>query len=501
MNKEKIFIKSVNWIGDAVMTLPTIETIKKGFKHCTLSILCKPSIAQIYQNSPFIDKIINYDKNTKTLLGRISLSWKLRNEGFTKAFLLQNAFDAALVSYMAGIPERIGYDRDSRGWMLTTKIPYAKEDRKIHHIDYFLNIPAYEGIKHYNKEPWIYLNLDERIRAREKIHVLSRPILGISPGAAFGETKRWRVERFAEVAKWFITKTSGSVILFSDDPLDKVVYEIDRSLENNKLSLAGQTSVRELIGIISECDLFLTNDSGPQHLARAVMTPTVSIFASTSPLLTGYNDLGFRNITSRVKCSPCFKKTCPRGDLACINDITSDEVFFEVNSILPVKRAVFFDRDGTLCDDANYLCRWEDFRLFENISELRRLKKAGFLLIGISNQSGIARGIINEDFVKEVHQLFIDKFGFDDFLYCPHHPDEHCSCRKPEPGMLLKARARHKISLKDSYFVGDKESDMLTALSVGAKGILLGNCIPESVNKHGILCANNLKEVVDLILK
>ncbi|MCX8069595.1 MAG: lipopolysaccharide heptosyltransferase II [Thermodesulfovibrionales bacterium] len=500
MEKEKIFIKSVNWIGDAVMTLPTIETIKKGFKDCSLSILCKSPIAQIYENSPFIDNIINYNKKDKGIFGRIALSWKLRKERFTRAFLLQNAFDAALVSYMAGIPKRIGYERDSRGWLLTSKIPYNKEDRKIHHIDYFLNIPAYEGIKYHNKEPWIYLKLDERLKARDKIKELSRPILGISPGAAFGETKRWKMERFAEVAKWFITKTSGSVILFSDDPFDKIVYEIDRSLETNKLSLAGQTTVRDLIALISECDLFLTNDSGPHHIAKAVMTPTVSIFASTSPLLTGYNDIGFIPVTSKVNCSPCFKKTCLRGDLACIYDITSDEVFFELDSILPSQKAFFFDRDGTLCDDANYLCKWEDFRLFENISELMRLKEAGFLLIGISNQSGIARGIIKEDFVKEVNQLFIDKYGFDDFYYCPHHPNDHCSCRKPEPGMLLKARAKYKINLKGSFFVGDKESDMLTALSVGAKGILLGTSVPESLKKYGILCVKDIRELVNMIL-
>jgi len=497
-SKEKILLRTVNWIGDAVMTLPTIETIKKGFKDCSMTILCKPSIGEVYKGSPFIDKIIEYSARDRRLLGKIPLSLRLRKENFTSAFLLQNAFDSALIAFMAGIPKRIGYDRDSRGWMLTSKVPYNMEDRKIHHIDYFLNIPAFEGLKIQSKSPWIYLSFDERIRARERLKGLKRPFLGISAGAAFGETKRWRHERFAEVADWFIKKTSGSVILFSDDPLDRTVYEIDKSLTSNKLSLAGKTTVRELIALISECDVFLTNDSGPMHLARAVMTPTVSIFASTSPYLTGYFDKGFCTITSKVNCSPCFKRVCPRGDLKCINSVTSDEVFFELSSLIPNKKAVFFDRDGTLCDDANYLCRWDDFKLFKNISELQRLKDKGFLLIGISNQSGIARGIVKEDFVKEVHQLFMNKYGFDDFYYCPHHPDEHCQCRKPEPGMLLSARAKYNIDLKNSFLVGDKESDILTAQSVGVKGIFLSNL--ETVPIPDTLVAKNLKEVVDLIL-
>ena len=121
-------------------------------------------------------------------------------------------------------------------------------------------------------------------------------------------------------------------------------------------------------------------------------------------------------------------------------------------------------------------------------------------LIGISNQSGIARGIVDEGFVKDVNNMFMKEYGFDDFYYCPHHPDEHCPCRKPEPEMLLRARAQHGINLKKSYVVGDKEADMLLAKAVGAKGILVQTGeLKESQDADFI--AKNLTEAVNWIIK
>ena len=167
--------------------------------------------------------------------------------------------------------------------------------------------------------------------------------------------------------------------------------------------------------------------------------------------------------------------------------------------MLPHVPAVFFDRDGTLNRDGGYINNFDNFHVFEDIEQLRLLKEKGFLLIGISNQSGIARGIVNETFVKAANKVFIDKYGFDDFYYCPHHPDERCECRKPEPEMLLRARAGHKIDLKKSYIVGDKEADMLLAKAVGAKAVLVQTGkLRES--PHADFTAKNLTETVKWIL-
>ena len=128
------------------------------------------------------------------------------------------------------------------------------------------------------------------------------------------------------------------------------------------------------------------------------------------------------------------------------------------------------------------------------------LKEKGFKLIGITNQSGIAKGIVNEEFVKEINSVFIKQYGFDDFYYCPHNPDDHCPCRKPEPEMLLRARVKHRIDLKKSFVVGDKEADMLLAEAVGAKGILVQTGEAKE-SQYADFIAKDLKEAVDWILE
>ena len=270
------------------------------------------------------------------------------------------------------------------------------------------------------------------------------------------------------------------------------------------MNLAGKTSLRELISLISECDVFVTNDSGPLHISYAVGTPMVAIFGSTDPELTGppSGTIGNSNlvVTHKFSCSPCFERTCRNNDLRCMYAITSDDVYLGIKKVLPNKPAVFFDRDGTLCKDNGYLSRYEDLKIFPEVDTVPILKERGFKLIGVSNQSGIARGLIREDFVREVNTIFIERYGFDDFYYCPHHPAEHCPCRKPEPGMVLSARAQHGINLKKSFVVGDKESDMLLAKAIGAKGIFVKTG-QDKESASADYEAGNLKEAVDFIIR
>jgi len=380
------------------------------------------------------------------------------------------------------------------------------------------------------------MSIDERLSARKMLSGLTRPVLGINPGATYGSSKRWIPQGFAEVAYWFIAETGGSIVIFGSkneaDIANEIQYLIKRqalSVEykengingraysakqepyktesqkfntNHLLNLAGKTTVRELTGLISECDIFITNDSGPMHIAYAAGTPLIVIFGSTSPELTGPPTAGSVVLKADSTCSPCFERVCTNknNDMRCMYAIESEDVYFAVKKLLPSKKAVFFDRDGTLCKDADYMNKWEDFEAFPEIENLSRLKEKGFMLIGISNQSGIARGIVDEDFTKEVNKVFIDKYGFDDFYYCPHHPDDHCHCRKPEPAMLFRARAEHKINLKESYVVGDKDADMLLAKAVGAKAILIKTG-KQQESEHADFVANNINDAVDFILR
>lgn len=546
---ENILVRGVNWIGDAVMTLPALKGLRKAYPEARVSLLVKPFVAAIFENNPVIDEIILYEKEFEGLIGKLKLAGKLRKGGFSRAILFQNAFDAAIITFLARIPERIGYDRDNRRMFLTKPIPFNNDDRKLHHIDYYLKLLVSAGIPvDYDRPnppsppfaeggnlsdpflergsrggvyPWIYLSLEERLAARDTLSRFRRPILGMNPGAAYGSAKRWLPGRFAEVANWFIRDTGGSVVIFGGEKEIEVTQEIEFLVRNKSgtlplhppldkgeqgggglsvLNLAGKTSLRELIAMISECDVFLSNDSGPMHIAYAVGSPLVALFGSTSPELTGPAGRGSAVIRPDTDCSPCFERTCKDKDIRCMYDITSDDVYLAIKGLLPGEPAVFFDRDGTLCEDVDYLSRREDFRLLPGVEDLVRLKDGGYRLIGVTNQSGIARGLVEESFVREINDVFVTRFGFDDFFFCPHHPDEHCGCRKPEPQMLCEARYEHGVDLRKSFVVGDKDSDMILAKSVGARAVLVRTG-RQSDSPHADFVASGLKEAVDFILE
>jgi heptosyltransferase-2 len=527
---KNLLVRGVNWIGDAVMTLPALRALRKALPEAKISLLVKPWVSAIFERDPNVDEIIPYNDVHRSIFGKMKLSRMLNKKGFSCAILFQNAFDAAFITFLAGIKERAGYNRDGRGFLLTEAVKVPQKETNMHHIYYYLNLLEQLGIDAKYSDPYIYLSLDERLFARNLLKEMKRPILGINPGAEYGAAKRWFPERFAEIASWFIKDTNGSVVIFGskkeEDISQRIEYFINQQQSEKQskeqsavnihqsfnsslitrhslLNLAGKTSLRELISLISECDVFVTNDSGPLHISYAVGTPMVAIFGSTDPELTGppSSTIGNSNlvVTHKFSCSPCFERTCRNNDLRCMYAITSDDVYLGIKKILPGRSAVFFDRDGTLCRDVGYLDKYDDFQIVTDIDTVRLLKERGFKLIGVSNQSGIARGLIREDFVREVNTIFIERYGFDDFYYCPHHPEEHCPCRKPEPGMVLSARAQHGINLKKSFVVGDKESDMLLAKAIGAKGIFVKTG-QDKESASADYEAGNLKEAVNFII-
>ncbi len=445
----------------------------------------------------------------------------LRERDFQTAILLQNAFDAALTTWLARIPERIGYSRDMRRLLLTKAVPVRKARGKgqgsgvrgpdeRHHVYYYLNLLKESlNIEPKDIEPQIHLKEEETKEAKTLLNSqLSTPdpklLIGINPGAAYGSAKRWLPERFAEVIRRVITELNGRVILFGSKAEIEIANEITSHFSlptSHFLNLAGKTDLRQLAALISECDAFVTNDSGPMHMASALLVPVVAVFGSTDSAATGPFGEGHKIVNKNLSCSPCMERECPEKHLKCMTDITTDDVFSALKEILPEQKAVFLDRDGTLNEDTGYLNSFSNLRIFEGVKEsLNRLKNAGFKLIGITNQSGIARGIVSEEFVRACNDYLQKTLGIDDFYYCPHHPDEKCPCRKPGTRLVRKARLNHHINFKTSYVIGDKSLDVLLAKAVGAKGILVQTG-HDMESEHADFIAKNLTEAADWILK
>ena len=517
---DRILIRGVNWIGDAVMTLPAIRAVRRAFPDARISLLVKPWVAEIFKGSPDIDEIILYDEQCKGVIGKLKLARVLRRKKFDKAFLLQNAFDAALTAWLAGIPERIGYKRDYRSLLLTKAISVKRNVAGEHQVYYYLNLLKEAGIKPVTAEPYIYLSDEEREHARALLNLspitphplpitpYPSPLIGINPGATYGSAKRWPAEHFAGLILRIINELDGRAIIFGSpaevEIADEIVKQLgtqNSELKTHILNMTDRTNLRELAALISECDAFVTNDSGPMHIAAALHVPTVALFGSTDSAATGPFGDGHKIITKKLSCSPCLERECPEGHLKCMTEISPEEVFSAIKDLLPKEKAIFLDKDGTLIEDMHYLNTFDKLRILPNVkASLKRLKDAGFMLIGITNQSGIARGFIEEKFVKDSNAYLQKELGIDDFYYCPHHPDERCSCRKPEALLMLKARLKHRIDFKASYVIGDKESDVMLGMRTGAKGILLAPVLyPENTSASYI--AKGLDDAVNWILE
>ena len=489
------------------------------YPHSEITLLIKEWVEGIFEQNPGIDRIIFYDKRFNGITGKIKGAQELKRYNFQKTILLQNAFDAAILSYFADIPERIGYDRDGRGFLLSRAIPCSPEVKGLHHILYYLELLKSAGIKTIYRHPWIYMSTEERKKAMQETEKLRRPLIVINPGATYGSAKRWPSTYFSELINILLKELDATIVIIGSKKETLITEEILNEIAHDCIETrriinkSGKTTLRELIRLIYASDVLVTNDSGPMHIGYALGVPVVALFGSTSPELTGplsyvnperYGfeaDIEFsandRVLNKALSCSPCFKRECPQGEPPCLQKILPDEVFDCIRELLPWRKAVFFDRDGTLCHDPGYLNRWEDFRIYPEARELKKIKAMGYLLIGVTNQSGIARGLTEREFVEKVNSVFVDEYGFDGFYYCPHHPDDMCACRKPSPGLLFKAQAEFGIDLRKSFVVGDKVSDMELAESVGAEGILIKT---DSLYRYkNFKVCNNIKEAAKYI--
>lgn len=499
MSEKRLLVRGANWIGDAVMSMPALFAIRKALPGHKISLLVKPWVAELFAKDPAIDEIIQYEKVHRDIRGKIRLGMELKKKGFDSVIFFQNTLHMSIISFISRIPERIGYARDM-GFLLTRPVPYGAEEKKKHHRQNFLNLLKMAGIdaEPADRDPWIHLYMEERTQARTLLQDLPRPVIGLYPGAAFESSVGWPPEYFGKLALKIIKDLGGSAVIFGSKKDTEAVGEINEIVNSNIISFVGAGS-RQNASLLSECDAFVSGDSGLMHMAYAVGTPVLALFGPTDPKLTGPPE-GNIVIRKDLKCSPCLEPGCKKKDPVCMGDIKVSEVFESLEHLLPSKKAVFFDRDGTLCEDMNYLSNWKDLRLLNGIEEMKALKARNLMLVGASNQSGIGRGIVDEGFVKEVNRFFINEHGFHAFYYCPHLPGENCSCRKPSPGMLVRARRELGIDLRNSYMVGDKESDMLAASAVGARGIFirnLNNNVPVSAWK----AVDSLKDAVRTIIE
>ena len=343
MKSLKIMIRATNWVGDAIMALPALRAIRQGHPDAAISIVARPYVADIYRDQQICDELIPYDPNGvhRGWSGREKLAADLRNRKFDMALLLQNAFDAAWLAWRAQIPQRIGYARDSRSLLLTKAIPVPKSGEiPAHEKFYYLELLRRAGwLDQLTDEPHIALRVPDAARQRATQTLLengARPHtarIAVGAGASYGSAKCWPPERFAKSLNALLSHTDADVILFGTPGELPVSTAIASELQRAPINLTGKTSIADLPALLSQCHLFLGNDSGAMHVAAAVSLPVVAIFGPTDPNGTAPVTPRITIVQQKPYCSPCFLRRCPT-DHRCMTAVTPAMVEFALQSAL-----------------------------------------------------------------------------------------------------------------------------------------------------------------------
>jgi heptosyltransferase-2 len=271
------------------------------------------------------------------LSGRHRLVADLRSRRFDLAILLQNAFDAAALAWWARVPLRLGYARDGRGILLTHPIPIDPEVRAVHQAYYYLGILA--GARLLQSRPWgdpgylldVSLAVSDADRAaarnflRRHLVEPGETLIGLNAGASYGGAKRWLPDRFARVAVHLAESKRARIVLFGSKAEEPIARDVSGRIGRQSVNLAGQTTLGLLMGLLKECALLVTNDSGPMHLAAALGVPQVAVFGSTSDTATGPLSGVAEVVRNPVDCSPCFLRECPI-DFRCMTGIAAEQV-------------------------------------------------------------------------------------------------------------------------------------------------------------------------------
>jgi heptosyltransferase-2 len=329
MIEMKILVRVPNWIGDSILALPAIESIKRNFPQAPLWIVAQDWVKDLFTANGLAEGIIRLPRaqGWKSLQ---DFAQKLSGEAFDTGILLTNSFASALLFYLAKIPQRWGYAADGRGVLLTKSVRLKDEDAPRHQVHYYLGLISGLGLKSFSEEIRLSLSPEEKEAARERLLSLGLgpqlPLVILSPGASYGPAKRWPASRFAELAGLFQKRRNSEILIIGSTDEAEIADSIGSSMEKKPFILAGQTTLPQLRGLISQAAAFISNDSGPMHLANALRVPVVGLFGPTDPEVTGPFEQPSRVVKKDVPCWPCAYRKCPY-DHRCMMNIAAEDVF------------------------------------------------------------------------------------------------------------------------------------------------------------------------------
>ena len=329
--KDEILVWLPSPMGDAILCTPALRSIRKRFESYEICYFANSVVRQVLSPCSFNDKWLDkIDKNP------LAIAKRFKEHNFTHAILFKNTFISALVVALAGIPLRIGYTRECRSFLLTDRLVQPKlpngKFKPISAIDTYFAIASWLGADTADRNLELHIDPLESKGLNSKLPELlnaAGPIIVFVPGGAYGASKCWPSDRFAQTADRLITKYNATVVIsVAPDPFERQIAKtICDSSKHKLINLAeNPLSIGELKALFSIADLVISNDTGPRHIAIAFRRKLISLFGPNDPAWT---ETGYENeiqLIGNALCAPCTKPTCNKSEHLCMQAITVEMV-------------------------------------------------------------------------------------------------------------------------------------------------------------------------------
>ena len=317
-----LIVRSPNWLGDAIMTLPALAWLRQTIPADTkISVLSPANLMPFWKVVPGIDQVLSLPSNLWIAIGQI------RSQQFSSAIIFPNSLRTGLEMFLAGVPVRIAYSGHHRKALLTQVFEKPKSYIPEHQLWHYLHLVCPALGQEVPKVPLIpKLQLSASPPS-------DKPFLALCPGAEYGPAKRWPVERFAEAANKLAADFNLEVVLLGGPRDEETSAQVAKLISGPVKNLTGKTSLTEFMTFLANANLVLCNDSGAMHLASLLRTKGVAIFGSTEPSLTGPLTPSVSVLRDHVPCSPCFLRECPI-DFRCMNSISVGQVLQSAQNLL-----------------------------------------------------------------------------------------------------------------------------------------------------------------------
>lgn len=345
--QKKILVLRYRFIGDTILTVPFLRNLRRAEPEAYIAWVVAPGSAEVVTGIPYVDELIFWDPVTihadsrgthRTLAAKLGFIRELRAKRFDKVYLLKRSLSSAIIAWLTGARERVGFDTEGRGFLLTKRVPY-RHDR--HEVQNFLDVLRGDGVQVVDDhlEAWISPEEDrfaeEYLAARGVLP--DTPLMAIHPFAA-NQIRAWHEDNFVEVANRLQGTHGGRVILFGGGRDGELAARLRERISPEPVMAVGSTTLRQTMALLARCRLLVCNDSGIMHLGAALGVPLVAIFGPQSPVKFGPWGKNCRVVYSEFPCSPCKQKfftectPSPRGKPECVESVTVQRVMDEIGT-------------------------------------------------------------------------------------------------------------------------------------------------------------------------